>query len=192
MKPAADQVGIAIQCVLLAAALVWSASAAAQAPSGAAAASTASTTTKIGYVDIKRLVDNSPQMIDAKARLTREFAQRDEAIKADDAKLTALKQRYERDNAIMTKTDAEALKREIDASERANKRMKDEARADINARSAAESNRILTLIQDTAIEYARTQGYDLVVPSPVVYANPRIDITDAVLQRLKTLGTAKP
>ncbi len=191
MKPVAGQVGIAIQCALLAA-LVGSVPATAQTPAGTGAA--ASTAMKIGYVDIKRLVDSSPQMIDAKARLTREFAQRDEAIKADDAKLAALKQRYERDNAIMTKADAEALKREIDASERANKRMKDEARAEINARSAAESNRILTLIQDTAIEYARAQGYDLVVPSPVVYANPRIDITDAVLQRLKTLGAgaAKP
>ncbi|TLY51722.1 MAG: OmpH family outer membrane protein [Gammaproteobacteria bacterium] len=193
VKPAAGQVGIAIQCVLLAA-LAWSASATAQAPAGVPAAAPASAAMKIGYVDIKRLVDNSPQMIEAKARLTREFSQRDESIKADDAKLAALKLRYERDNAIMTKTDAEALKREIDASERANKRMKDEARAEINARSAAESNRILNLIQDTAIEYARAQGYDLVVPSPVVYANPRIDITDAVLQRLKTLGagTAKP
>lgn len=189
MKPAACQVGIAIQCVLLAA-LAWSVPAAAQAPANPGP----NAAVRIGYVDIKRLVDNSPQMVEAKARLTREFAQRDEAIKADDAKLAALKQRYERDNAIMTKADAESLKREIDASERANKRMKDEARAEINARSAAESNRILNLIQDTAIEYARAQGYDLVVPSPVVYANPRIDITDAVLQRLKTLGAgaAKP
>src|SRR2546422_739379 len=107
VKPAAGQVGIAIQCVLLAA-LAWSASATAQSPVGVPAAAPAS--------------------------------------------------------------------------------------AEINARSAAESNRILNLIQDTAIEYARAQGYDLVVPSPVVYANPRIDITDAVLQRLKTLGagTAKP
>lgn len=190
MKPAACQVGIVSQCVLLAA-LAWSSPGLAQAPAGTAPAPTS---VKIGYVDIKRLVDNSPQMMDAKARLTREFAQRDEAIKADDTKLAALKQRYERDNAIMTKADADALKREIEASERANKRMKDEARAEINARSAAESNRILTMIQDTAIEYARAQGYDLVVPSPVVYANPRIDITDAVLQKLKTLGAgaAKP
>jgi len=35
------------------------------------------------------------------------------------------------------------------------------------------------------IEYARAQGFDLIVPSPVVYASPRIDITDAVLERLR-------
>ncbi len=52
------------------------------------------------------------------------------------ASLPTLKQRYERDSAIMTKDDADALKREIDAPERANKRMHDEARSDLNARAA--------------------------------------------------------
>ena len=149
---------------------------------------------KIGYVDIRRLVDSSPQWAEVQAKLKREFAPRDETIRADDAKLAALRQRYERDSAIMTKDDADALKREIDATERANKRLKDEARTELNERGKAESNRILLLIQDTAIEIARAQGYDLVVPSPVVYANPRIDLTDAVLQRLRQLGagSAKP
>jgi outer membrane protein len=187
VKLAAHQPGFFAQCMLLAA-LAWSASAAAQAP---AAAPTAAQV-KIGYVDIKRLVDNSPQMADANAKLKRDFATRDEAIKADDTKLAALKQRYERDNAIMTKSDADALKREIDATERANKRMKDEARSELSARATSESNRVLNLIQETAIEYARAQGYDLVVPSPVVFASPRLDITDAVLQRLKQQGAAKP
>lgn len=143
---------------------------------------------KIGYIDVRRLIDSSPQMADALARIKREFATRDDTIKADDAKLAALKQRYERDNAIMTKDDADALKREVDATERANKRLKDETRAELNERSKAESNRILQLIQDTAIDYARAQGYDLVVPSPIVYASSRIDLTDAVLQRLKQIG----
>jgi len=149
---------------------------------------------KIGYIDVRRLIDSSPQMADALARIKREFATRDDAIKADDAKLAALKQRYKRDNAIMTKDDANALRREVDATERANKRLKDETRAELNERSKAESNRILQLIQDTAIDYARAQGYDLVVPSPIVYASSRIDITDAVLQRLKQIGAgaAKP
>jgi outer membrane protein len=187
VKLAAHQPGFLVQCLLLAT-LTWSASAAAQAPGTTPAAAPI----RIGYVDIKRLVDNSPQMAEANAKLKRDFAARDEAIKADDAKLAALKLRYERDNTIMTKADAEALKREIDATERANKRMKDEARSDLSARATAESNRVLNLIQETAIEYARAQGYDLVVPSPVVFASPRLDITDAVLQRLKQQGAAKP
>lgn len=45
------------------------------------------------------------------------------------------------------------------------------------------------------VEFAREQNIDLIVPSPVVYASQRIDVTDQVLERLKgKLGkpVAKP
>lgn len=146
---------------------------------------------KIGYVDLKRLLDNAPQMTSSKARLEREFTPRDNALKADEAKLTALKQRYDRDGAIMSKTDADALKREIDALDRANKRTREDLRTELNTRAASERDRIWLEIQDTVIDYARSQGYDLLIPSPVIYFNPRIDVTDALIERLKRSGVAE-
>jgi outer membrane protein len=148
--------------------------------------------TRIGYVDMKRLIDNAPQFTEGKAQLDREFASRNESIKTDDTKLAALKQRYERDSAIMTREDADALKREIEATERANKRLHDEARSELNSRAGALRDSAFAALQDTIIDFARAQGYDLIVPSPVLYANPRIDITDAILQRLKQAGTSAP
>lgn len=153
------------------------------------------TAPRIGYIDVKRLIDTAPQFLESKAKLEREFARQNAQINADDTKLAALRQRYERDSAIMTKENADALKREIDATERDNKRRREETRAEYNSRGAEEVNRNLRLINDTAIEYARTQGYDMVVGSQaVLYASPRADITDAVLQRLKDLNasSAKP
>ena len=146
--------------------------------------------TKIGYVDLKRLLDDAPQMVESRAKLEREFAPRDEALKADEAKLAALKQRYDRDSAIMSKEDAEARKREIDALDRANKRTREDLRNELNTRAAAERDRAWQQIQNSAIEYARAQGYDLILPGPVIYFNPTIDITDAVLDKLKHPGQA--
>ena len=150
----------------------------------------AQSATKIGYVDLKRLLDDAPQMIESRAKLEREFAPRDEALKADETKLAALKQRYDRDSAIMSKEDAEARKREIDALDRANKRTREDLRNELNTRAAAERDRAWQQIQNSAIEYARAQGYDLIVPGPVIYFNPTIDITDAVLDKLKRPGQA--
>jgi outer membrane protein len=177
---------------LLLAALVLPHAAFAQTAVAPASAVPASSGIKVGYVDMQRLIDNSPQYVDALVRLKREFTSRDEAIKADDAKLATLKQHYERDNAIMTKEDADALKRELEASERANKRLKDDNRAEYNARATAENNRAFKAIQDGLIEFGRTQGYDLIVIGPVVYASPRVDVTDAILQRLKQSQTPAP
>jgi outer membrane protein len=140
---------------------------------------------KVGYVDLKRLIDNAPQMIESRAKLEHEFAPRDATLKTDETRLASLKQRYDRDNAIMAKPDSDALKREIDTLDRSIKRTRDDLRNELNARAASERDRIWQQINDNVIEYARAQGFDLIVPSPVVYASPRIDITDAVLDRLR-------
>ena len=145
---------------------------------------------KVGYVDYKRLLDNAPQMIESRTKLEREFAPRDAALKTDESRLTSLKQRYDRDSAIMAKADADALKREIDTLDRSIKRTREELHNQLAARAASERDRIWQNINDTVIEYARAQGYDLIVPSPVVYASPRIDITDAVLERLRHAAPA--
>lgn len=140
---------------------------------------------KVGYVDLKRLIDNAPQMVESRARLQREFAPRDAALKADETHLADLNKRYARDASIMSKVDADALKRQIDTLDGAIKRTRETLRNDLNTRAAADRDRIWQQINDAVIDYARSHGYDLIVPSPVVYANPRIDITDAVLDQLR-------
>lgn len=140
---------------------------------------------RIGYVDLKRLLDNAPQMVTSRARLEAEFASRDKALKADDTHLSELKQRWTKDAAIMSKSDADALKREVDALERSLKRTREELRNELNTRAATERDRVWQDINNTVLEFAREQGYDLILPSPVVYASGRIDITEQILERLK-------
>jgi outer membrane protein len=147
---------------------------------------------KIGYADFKRLIDNAPQMVESQGRLQKEFSARDQALSADEARLATLRQRYDRDGSIMSKPDAEALKREIDSLERSIKRGRDELHTDFNTRALAERDKIWQEINNAVVEYAHANGYDLVVTSPVVYASPRIDITDAVLDRLRRAKPATP
>jgi outer membrane protein len=147
---------------------------------------------KIGYADFKRLIDNAPQMVESQGRLQKEFSARDRALTADETRLAAQRQRYDRDGSIMSKDDADNLKREIDSLERSIKRGRDDLHNDFNARALAERDKIWQEINNAVIEYAHANGYDLIVTSPVVYASPRIDITDAVLDRLRHAKPAAP
>ncbi len=140
---------------------------------------------RIGYVDMKRLLDNAPQVVAGRQKLEREFAPRDTALNADELRLAALRSRYERDNALLGREEAEALKREIDALDRSIRRSRDNLRSELKARSDQELDRSWREINNAVVEFAREQNIDLIVPSPVVYASPRIDITDQVLERLK-------
>ncbi|HJU38922.1 MAG TPA: OmpH family outer membrane protein [Tahibacter sp.] len=140
---------------------------------------------RIGYVDMKRLLDNAPQVVAGRQKLEREFAPRDTALKADEQHLAELRARQQREAATLTGADADALKREIDALDRSIKRNRDAMRNDLKTRSDQELDKSWREINDAVVEFAREQGYDLIVPSPVVYASTRVDVTEQVLERLK-------
>jgi outer membrane protein len=144
-----------------------------------------SPTMRIGYVDMKRLLDNAPQVVAGRQKLEREFAPRDSELNADEMRLVAMRSRYERDNASMDRSEADTLRREIDALDRSIKRKRENLRSELKSRSDQELDRSWREINNAVIEFAREQNIDLIVPSPVVYASPRIDVTDQVLERLK-------
>ena len=148
--------------------------------------------TRIGYVDMKRLLDNAPQVLAGREKLSKEFQPRDASLKADEKRLDELRERQQKEGATMATTDADALKREIDALDRSIKRNRESMRNDLKSRSDQELDKSWREINDAVVAYAREQGYDIIVPSPVVYASARVDITDQVLDRLRKQYREKP
>ena len=134
--------------------------------------------TRIGYVEMKRLLDNSPQLAQGNSRLQAEFAERDQQLRADEARLTSLREQLE------TRNDAR-LHDEIQATERRIQRTRETLREELRRRSEEEVERNFRQINETVAAYAREHGYDLIVHSPVFYASPAIDITDQILVRLR-------
>ena len=134
--------------------------------------------TRIGYVDMKRLLDNAPQIVAGRSKLEGEFASRDAALKTDEQHLADLR-------AKAGAKPADAQQREIDALERSIKRQRDTLRNELKARSDQELDNSWREINDAVVAFAREQGYDLIVASPVVYASPRVDITEKILDRLR-------
>lgn len=158
-------------CALLAAfALLFAASAHAQPEN-----------VRIGYVDMKRLLDNAPQVVTGRNRLEREFAARDAALQAEERRALELRARL----ASAAAADADALRREVDALDRSIKRKRDGLRNDLKTRSDQELDRSWREINEAVVEFAREQGYDLIVPSPVVFASPKADVTERILDRLR-------
>lgn len=142
-------------------------------------------TTKIGYVDMKRLLDSAPQMAEGRRQLEVEFAARDASLQADEKRLADRRAAYDRDAATLTSAKSESLKREVDALDRAIKRNRDNLRGELKTRSDQVLDGSWRDINNVVVEFARDQSYDLIVQSPVIYANPRVDVTEAVLERLR-------
>ncbi|MEO7064726.1 MAG: OmpH family outer membrane protein [Dokdonella sp.] len=164
-----------IRPLLMLAAVVFTGFAAAQAPAPA----------RIGYVDMKRLLDNAPQVVAGRQKLEREFATRDAALKADERHAAELRTEQARTSATHAKTDGDSLQRQIDALDRSVKRSRDNLRTELKTRSDQELDKSWREINDAVVQFAREQGFDLIVPSPVVYASPKVDVTEQILERLR-------
>ena len=151
-------------------------------------------TARIGYVDMKRLLDNAPQVQAGRNALQREFAQRDSELKAQEQRLAQMEERQRREAALLPKDVADARQLEIDTVRRSIDRLRGKLREDLNARAGEELRLRWDEVHDVVVEFARENQYDLVVESPVIYASAAIDITDEVLDRLrrKTAAAGAP
>jgi outer membrane protein len=140
---------------------------------------------RIGYVDMKRLVDNAPQISSGSDRLRDEFAARDRLLKADEARLAELLDRQRREAGLTTPQAAQGLADEVEALDRKVRRTRDSLREELRRRSEEEIEVRWRQLQEAVAAFAREQGYDLILTNPVFYASPAVDVTDQVLTRLR-------
>jgi outer membrane protein len=152
----------------------------------AGAASAQDGPSRVGYVDMQRLIDNAPHMLAARARLKQEFDQRDAALKQDEARLAGLDLRLKDEAATLPAAELATLQRQADALRRSVERTRQRLREEFGTRVDQELDRTWPLINEAVADFAREQGYDLIVQSPVIYVSGRIDVTDRVLDRLKS------
>lgn len=145
---------------------------------------------RVALVDMQRLLDNAPQMQAARARLTAEFAQRDAELRGQRERLAQMEQRLRElppnDPAGVT------LAREVDTLRRTLERTQNRLRDDLAARNREERDRVWDQLNDAVAQYARANGIDLVLPTPVLYGSARVDITDRVLDLLRRQPSETP
>jgi len=138
---------------------------------------------RIGYVDMKQVLDNAPQVLAGRARLDQEFRARNDAIEMDEMRATALEARMQQgdmsqESRLQTERELRDLRRNIT-------RRKEDLRDELSFRRTEEVQNLEEQINVAVQEIAERNGFDLIVSSPVVYASPDLDITDLILEQLE-------
>jgi outer membrane protein len=140
---------------------------------------------KIGFVNVGRLINESPQAESAMAALQEEFAPRQREVVALQTDFQERQAQVQRDLEVMGPEERRNAERDIRKEERELTRSQQEFTEDINLRR----NEALAKLQRDLLRevqvFATRDGYDLVVSSDgVLYASPVIDITEQVLAGL--------
>jgi outer membrane protein len=140
---------------------------------------------KIGVVNVGRLLQESPQAQDARESLEDEFAPRRREIVALQAEIEKKSAAMQKDLEVMGTEERENAQRDLRNDERAILRAQNEFREDLDLRN----NEAIGAIQQDVLReiatYGDSQGLDLILADGIVYASEKVDITEAVLARLR-------
>lgn len=160
---------------------------------GALASGTALADTKVGVVNITRLLQESPQAQAASQALESEFASRRRELEAQQKDLKAKEDKLQKDGAVMAANERAAAEKTLREGQRELARKQNEFMEDLNVRR----NEALGQLQRTVLQevqaYAKSAGLDVVV-ADALYASPSVDITSQVLAALQARkgAPAKP
>lgn len=144
-----------------------------------------SAATKIAFVEVGRVLKDSPKVKAVQEKIRKEFAHRDDQLVAEAKQLQKLKEKLAKDSAIMSDAEVKRLERDVLSRTRKLKNSQSEFQEDVTLRQNEELGKLRKEIAEVIIDVAKKGGYDLVLESGVVWAAPKINITDQVLKTLK-------
>ena len=138
---------------------------------------------RVGYVDMKQVLDNAPQVLAGREKLDLEFRPRNETIEFQERQVQAMDDRLQVGD--LTEDARTRLERELREMRRNVNRQREDLRDELSFRRTEEVQKLEDQINLAVEEIARDNGYDLILSSPVVYADPSLDITQLILDQLR-------
>ena len=139
---------------------------------------------KIGFVNGERLLREAAPAKRAQAKLEKEFASRQVDLQKLEKQVQTLQTSLDKDGATMAESDRRNKERDLANMTRDLQRSQREFREDLNLRKneelASMQERANKVIQQIAVD----EKFDLIVQEPIIYASPRIDITERVIKAL--------
>lgn len=138
---------------------------------------------KVGVVDTERVLRESVPAVNAEKRITKEFSGRDLEIKALVKQAKDLQALLEKEGVTLSDVDQRNKERELTTMNADIQRLQREFREDLNLRKNEELAIVLERANKTIQVIAESEKFDLILQE-AVYRNPKIDITDKVIQHL--------
>ncbi len=159
---------------------------------GAAVAASAPATAqelKIGYVNSERVLREAAPAQAAQKKLEAEFGKRQREMTEAEARLKAAADRLEKDGPTLAAADRTRRERELVEQDRDLQRKRREFQEDLNQRRNEELAAVVERANRAIKQIFDSEKYDLILQE-VVFAGPRVDITDKVIRVLNAPAPA--
>ncbi len=138
---------------------------------------------KVGFVNIERIMRESAPAKAAQEKIEREFKRRDEELARLAESLRKMQETMDKQGPVMAEPDRRKLERDFNENNRDFQRKQREFRDDVNQRRNEELQGILERANRIVKEIAEREKYDIIFQD-AVWASARIDLTEKVIKSL--------
>lgn len=138
---------------------------------------------KLGYVNSERVLRDSAPAKAAQAKLEAEFGRRERELNDIRNRLKAAADKFEKDTPTLPESEKTRRQRELVDQERDLQRKQREFQEDLNQRKNEELAAVVERANRVIRQIFETEKYDAILQE-VVFAGPRVDITDKVIRAL--------
>jgi outer membrane protein len=151
--------------------------------------------TKIGVVDVQRVIDDSEKGQQARELLKQRFEQEKTALEKEGKEIALLKEDFDKQSAVLTPEKRADREQGLRQRIKDFNRLKKDKQDAFNAQQMEVLRQVMARVLEVIQAVAKERGYTAVFDStngPVLYAGDGVDITDQVIQRFNQASGAKP
>jgi outer membrane protein len=153
----------------------------------AAALSAQAQEMKIGYVNSDKVLRDAIPARAAQTKIEAEFSKRDRDLTDLSVKLKAAADKLEKEAPTLAESERVRRQRELVDQDREIQRKRREFQEDLSQRKNEELAAVVDRANKVIKQIFDQEKYDLIVQE-VIFASPRIDITDKVIKALNAQG----
>lgn len=144
----------------------------------------ASAEIKVGYVEVERIMKESPQMMESSKKLEKEFSSRSAELQRMAKQINDQEASMNNDTSTTSEGDRRNKEQNLTNLKIEFQRKQRELNEDVNLRKNEELSGLQDRINKVITSISEAEGYDLVIYSGAAYVGKKVDITDKVLKAL--------
>ncbi len=141
---------------------------------------------KIGVVDLQKIMQTSNQMKDIQTKLENDFKPRRDKLVAEEKKLKDEMEKFKRDSAVMSEKKKLEAEKAIIASQQKFEREGQQYQQELSVAHNKAMEDFYNKIKEAIVAVAKSDKFDIVLQKDAApYSSDKLDITNQVMKKIK-------
>jgi len=146
---------------------------------------------KIGYVEVEKLLREAPQVEEINAKMLDRFGAKKTELEKLEKEIKEMQENYKRNELVMTDDKLEELKKGIISKVQVYKQNEAVLQQEVATMRSQEVAVLQQAIRGVIADLAKSGKYDLILSDGVLHANKSYNMTDKVLDKMRSLVKKK-